>query len=175
VLWSPRHQQWCLLLSLWASVLQQLSRAVHVANVATEFLTAAEPRLRLALQLFSSSYQDSSSGRYAGHGAADADADSAASRALVLAMAGFYPDSLRPSRGPAGDSAVLLTLGSLLEAERVLALLKFMVNNVGDWELQRPGSLASFRAAAASLVEFVAAPTLDRCVFLCVWGGAGGR
>jgi hypothetical protein len=57
---------------------------------------------------------------------------------------------------------LLLTLSNILEAERALQLLKFMVNSVGDWELQRPGSLAGFRSAAASLVEFVAAPSLER-------------
>jgi hypothetical protein len=57
---------------------------------------------------------------------------------------------------------VLLTLSNILEAERSLWLLKFMVQARGDWELQRPGSLASFRAAAASFIEFVAAPSTDR-------------
>lgn len=73
-------------------------------------------------------------------------------------------DRLAPGsgQGSASSSAVLLTLGNLLEAERALLLLKFMVNDVGDWELQRPGSLAGFRSAAASLIEFVALPSLER-------------
>jgi hypothetical protein len=78
-------------------------------------------------------------------------------------MTGFTPDGQRPGAGRnTGNSPILLTLGNLLEAERALQLLKFMVNSTGDWEVQRPGSMASFRAAAASLVEFVAAPALDR-------------
>lgn len=163
VVWSPRHQQWCLLLSLWRSVLGQLSRVIHVGQFGMEFLTAAEPRLHLAVQLLSSSYHaatSSSSGST--QAASDADHD-ATSRALVLAMTGFTPDGLRPGAGRgSGSQPVLLTLSNILEAERSLSLLKFMVQGRGDWELQRPGSLASFRAAAASYVEFVAAPWQDR-------------
>lgn len=164
VLWSARHQQWCLLLGLWVSVLQQLSRSVHVADTAMEFLTAAEPRLQLAVQLLSSNYSSSrAKGGLAAAAGDGADHDTPASRALVLTMTGFMPDGLKPgARQGSGDAAVLLTLGSLLEAERSLQLLRFMVNSLGDWELQRPGSLANFRSAAASLIEFVAGPSLDR-------------
>jgi hypothetical protein len=162
VLWSPCHQQWCLLLSLWVSMMQQLSRSVHVADVAVEFLTAAEPRLQLATQLLSSSAHAAHSSNNS-QNASDAGQDSAANRAVVLAMTGFNPDGQKPGSGRStGNSPILLTLGNLLEAERALQLLKFMVNSMGDWEVQRPGSMASFRAAAASLVEFVAAPALDR-------------
>jgi hypothetical protein len=163
VIWSPRHQQWCLLLSLWVSVLRQLGRAVHVGGTAMDFLIAAEPRLHLAITLHSSSWHaahNSSSKRAA---TADADHDSATSRALVLTMTGLTPDGLQPGAGRGAENApLLLTLSNILEAERALQLLKFMVNSVGDWELQRPGSLAGFRSAAASLVEFVAAPSLER-------------
>ncbi|KAF8066207.1 LIP1P [Scenedesmus sp. PABB004] len=57
-----------------------------------------------------------------------------------------------------------LGLANLLEAERALYLLRFMTPHIGEWQLQRPGSLAAFRAAAAQLVELVAAPSLDRSV-----------
>jgi hypothetical protein len=165
LIWSPRHQQWCLLLSLWRSVLGQLSRVIHVGQFAMEFLTAAEPRLHLAVQLLSSSYHaanSSSSSSRSAQAASEADHD-ATSRALVLAMTGFTPDGLKPGAGRgSGSQSVLLTLSNILEAERSLWLLKFMVQARGDWELQRPGSLASFRAAAASFIEFVAAPSTDR-------------
>jgi len=164
MIWSARHQQWCLLLALWSSVMQQLSRTVRVSDIAMAFLTAAEPRLQLAVQLHSSYYHSlhSSSGSK-GVGGGDPDHDTPASRALVLAIGGTL-DRLAPGsgQGSASSSAVLLTLGNLLEAERALLLLKFMVNDVGDWELQRPGSLAGFRSAAASLIEFVALPSLER-------------
>lgn len=162
--WSPRHQQWCLLLALWVSVLQQLSKTVRVSDIATEFVTAAEPRLQLAVQLLSSNYHQSRTfnSNSSAQGGLDADLDTPANRALVLAMTGFTPDGLKPGGGRGASSAVLLTLGNLLEAERALLLLKFMVNDIGDWELQRPGALASFRSAAASLIEFVAAPMMDR-------------
>ncbi|WIA13954.1 hypothetical protein OEZ85_002523 [Tetradesmus obliquus] len=64
--------------------------------------------------------------------------------------------------GYSRDAPLLLTLANLLEAERAMYLLGFMVPHIGVWQLQRPGSLAAFRAAAARLVEFVAAPSLDR-------------
>ncbi|WIA34108.1 hypothetical protein OEZ86_012479 [Tetradesmus obliquus] len=64
--------------------------------------------------------------------------------------------------GYSRDAPLLLTLANLLEAERAMYLLGFMVPHIGVWQLQRPGSLATFRAAAARLVEFVAAPSLDR-------------
>jgi hypothetical protein len=66
--------------------------------------------------------------------------------------------------GHSREVPLLLTLANLLEAERALFLLGFMVPHIGVWQLQRPGSLAAFRAAAARLVEFVAAPSLDRWV-----------
>jgi hypothetical protein len=152
-----------MLLSVWASVLQQLSRTVHVQQAAMEFLTAAEPRLQLAVGLLSSSYHTAvSSSGSSGQARPDAEHDHA-SRALVLAMTGFTPDGLKPGMGRGSAVApVLLTLSNLKEAEGSLFLLKFMVHSVGDWELQRPGSLASFRSAAASFIEFVAAPSLER-------------
>lgn len=159
---SPRHQQWCMLLSVWASVLQQLSRTVHVQQAAMEFLTAAEPRLQLAVGLLSSSYHMAVSSSSSSQARLDAEHDPA-SRALVLAMTGFTPDGLKPGMGRGSAVApVLLTLSNLKEAEGSLFLLKFMVHSVGDWELQRPGSLASFRSAAASFIEFVATPSLER-------------
>lgn len=159
---SPQHQQWCMLLNLWATVLIKLSQVVTVDRDALEFLTAAEPRLLLAVQLFSSSHHAATSSSSHGQTPSDTDQDSA-SRALVLAMTGYTPDGLLPGMGrTAAVAPVLLTLSNVKEAEYALFLLKFMVHSVGDWELQRPGSLANFRSAAASLIDFVALPTLER-------------
>lgn len=55
-----------------------------------------------------------------------------------------------------------LTLAGLLEAERSLFLLSFMAQHSGAWQLVRPGSLATFRAAVASFLEFVARPSQTR-------------
>jgi hypothetical protein len=167
IVWAPRHQQWCLLLELWGVLLQQLSRNVDVTATAVELLVAAEPRLLLAVQLQGSNdgVRDSS-----GTGGAAArqqhdgrgGASSSGPGALDFLSAFGANGASAAAASAQAAAAARLTLGNLLEAERSLRLLRFMVGHLGEWQLQRPGSLAAFRAAAASLVEFCARPSTDR-------------
>uniref|UniRef100_A0A383VTA8 Uncharacterized protein n=1 Tax=Tetradesmus obliquus TaxID=3088 RepID=A0A383VTA8_TETOB len=170
-IWSPRHQQWCLLLGLLSTLLQQLSRSTAVEDIAMQLLVAAEPRLLLAVQLQSCGRSSSSSSNQgAGFNSSGQGAlPSQPHGVLTLAWgpeSGFGGGSgLGSGAGGLGysrEAPLPLTLANLLEAERAMYLLGFMVPHIGVWQLQRPGSLAAFRAAAARLVEFVAAPSQDR-------------
>lgn len=165
-MWSPRHQQWCLLLGLLSTLLQQLSKATAVEDIAMQLLVAVEPRLLLAVQLQNSSGSGSIHESHSHSGASGHSGQLPGhhhSGAFALAwgpQSGFGSGRL----GHAGhtEAPLLITLANLLEAEKSLFLLKFMVPHLGVWQLQRPGSLAAFRTAAARLVEFVAAPSLNR-------------
>jgi hypothetical protein len=116
-----------------------------VGDAAVQLLVVAEPRLMLAMQLHSAAAVHSIGP------AADPASGSSGGNEYAAAAA------------QQGD-APLLTLASVLEAERAAALLVLLVPHSGLWQLRRPGSLAAFRAAAARFVEFVAAPSLHRHV-----------
>jgi hypothetical protein len=158
-----------LLLGLLSTLLQQLSRSTAVEDIAMQLLVAAEPRLLLAVQLQSCSRISSTSQGSGASGLAQGQLPGQPHGVLTLAWgpgSGFGTSGGLGSGVSSGsyssrEAPLLLTLANLLEAERAMYLLGFMVPHIGVWQLQRPGSLAAFRAAAARLVEFVAAPSLD--------------
>jgi hypothetical protein len=173
--WTHSHQQWCLLLGLLSTLLQQLSRVVKpgtVEDVAMQLLIAAEPRLLLAIQLSccrswsSSGRQEQLQQQQQQQQQGPLSTAHQGSRILDIAwgVTGAQPVcGVTAQQGLAGDpGVVVLTLANLLEAQRALFFVNFMAPHLGIWELQRPGSVTSFRAAAASLIEFVAAPSLQR-------------
>ncbi|GBF97595.1 hypothetical protein Rsub_10731 [Raphidocelis subcapitata] len=117
--WAAGHQQWCVLLSLAAAAVRNLSCFVPVAEPAVALAVAAEPRLALSLQLFTQQLPPRGGGGGSGGAAAEAGAQLAclleAERGLaLLCLVAQHPGAWQLAR-PGAPAAFRAAAAGVLE------------------------------------------------------------